>query len=971
MADNNVASSSMNQPPKKKRAQDPPLPPDAGQRPIQLQRRRVWRACENCRRKKIKCDGAEPVCSQCAAGGAACTWLQTKDRAALSRHYVQELEARLMHMEEVFKQVAPIVELIEKSPNGGQAPIEGIVEALRRQNGVSQPQPLRSQHRSFPSRDSASSEHSGSPLPKSPSVTSSKEEDEVSEAFGQLALDEHGHLRWIGGSSTMSLVQSFRALTSSPLHRVSPAEDDPQSPGPSANKLYFPASVFFGKVHALPGPEEVEYPDRDLADKLVDAYFHRLHFLLPVVDKTSFLTAYKNLMDLRHDVNVVRAQTPFIALVFAVFACASRVVDDPRLNDEDDGGLGMVYYERSLILHYISHPLIQIAHVQCIVLLSSFLCAVNCLPQAWLLVGQAVRMSQDLGLHRSTRHVNMTALEKHVRRKVFWSVYSLDRMLAMALGRPLGIEDSDCDAEYPFEFDDEELPEFFAGSIIQKSQPSLVVGFIALCDLYRIAGRVCRQIYSIDSFREHLETQKVQELTEQAASLDAELVEWCNRLPATFKSAPTNDAQVTMGAVLCSHYYSILTTLHRNFLPLKGSQFAGLASSLKAVHTARSCIRLAPSVKNVVPSSHHLAFFIQHLFSSAVIILLYAMHISDRDAANAAMAEAESCLGVVSSWEGTWPGARKCRELLSDLAITARDAINKGPVVARSQDASPFGGAMSPSSPTSQSSLQRSLSGRMFRAKHSRATSRDARERIRRRSLSLQGSRLSGPSGLARRAMSQKRAHDEMDPAEPGGPFSSSPHAFHRSFASAFAASNPQQAFPGSPRDTGSSSVERQVTFAQNSPVFGPSLPTLGDSNSVNFSYNLSGTPGNWSSPIQQDHDGIRNLSQDSDTSNASLPSYNPLAQGMMDQNVAAYGPTLDSLLGLQQPMAAQGDSFPSSSFDTAGLPFAGLDFIRNYTPGLYDTGQDGPWQGFDGAEFQYDPDLPFSFGEFTMNNER
>jgi hypothetical protein len=33
--------------------------------------------------------------------------------------------------------------------------------------------------------------------------------------------------------------------------------------------------------------------------------------------------------------------------------------------------------------------------------LSSFLCSVNCLPQAWLLVGQAVRTAQDLGLHVS------------------------------------------------------------------------------------------------------------------------------------------------------------------------------------------------------------------------------------------------------------------------------------------------------------------------------------------------------------------------------------------------------------------------------------------------------------------------------------------------------------------------------------------------------------------------------------------
>ena len=34
---------------KKKRVEDQPPPSDAGQRPIQLQRRRVWRACESCR----------------------------------------------------------------------------------------------------------------------------------------------------------------------------------------------------------------------------------------------------------------------------------------------------------------------------------------------------------------------------------------------------------------------------------------------------------------------------------------------------------------------------------------------------------------------------------------------------------------------------------------------------------------------------------------------------------------------------------------------------------------------------------------------------------------------------------------------------------------------------------------------------------------------------------------------------------
>jgi hypothetical protein len=41
----------------------------------------------------------------------------------------------------------------------------------------------------------------------------------------------------------------------------------------------------------------------------------------------------------------------FISLIFAVFACGSRFVDDERLNIDakgakSDEGMGMVYYER-------------------------------------------------------------------------------------------------------------------------------------------------------------------------------------------------------------------------------------------------------------------------------------------------------------------------------------------------------------------------------------------------------------------------------------------------------------------------------------------------------------------------------------------------------------------------------------------------------------------------------------------------
>lgn len=117
----------------------------------------------------------------------------------------------------------------------------------------------------------------------------------------------------------------------------------------------------------------------------------------------------------------------FVSVVFAVFACAARFVDDPRLTDgvtAEEGGVGMIYYERcvvwpqrlrssvdmlqsAMILYYIGNTQgnTQLAQVQAFVLLASFLCSVNCLPQAWLMVGQAVRTAQDLGLHVSSSFI--------------------------------------------------------------------------------------------------------------------------------------------------------------------------------------------------------------------------------------------------------------------------------------------------------------------------------------------------------------------------------------------------------------------------------------------------------------------------------------------------------------------------------------------------------------------------------------
>lgn len=177
--------------------------------------------------------------------------------------YVQELEARLMHMESLFTQITPVLEQLGPLADG--APVSSAIPL----GSVSSDQIVPAVPAALLSLASRGQQQSSEP--STPNTI--KAEEDVAESFGDLALDEYGHMRWIGGSSIMSLIQSFKALASSPLHRISPMDEDPHAPGPSVNKLYFPAAVFFGKIRALPCPEEVEYPQRDLADKLVSVPF--------------------------------------------------------------------------------------------------------------------------------------------------------------------------------------------------------------------------------------------------------------------------------------------------------------------------------------------------------------------------------------------------------------------------------------------------------------------------------------------------------------------------------------------------------------------------------------------------------------------------------------------------------------------------------------------------------------------------
>lgn len=184
-----------------------------------------------------------------------------------------------------------------------------------------------------------------------------------------------------------------------------------------------------------------------------------------------------------------------------------------------------------------------------------------------------------------------------------------------------------------------------------------------------------------------------------------------------------------MGAVLCSSWYAIRITLHRNFLPIKRDAHPppNSSSASKAVSAARSCIFLASSIKSVIPPSHHLAFFIQYLFSSAVIILLCAVHATEEGAAAQAMREAQNCLSALEELEGVWPGATKCKELLSELSTVAIDTMQSEAAKKAQQPSSSFHPPMIHPPAPSLAHLPSSVAGSLISSEFSRPSHRKHR----------------------------------------------------------------------------------------------------------------------------------------------------------------------------------------------------------------------------------------------------
>jgi hypothetical protein len=140
-----------------------------------------------------------------------------------------------------------------------------------------------------------------------------------------------------------------------------------------------------------------------------------------------------------------------------------------------------------------------------------------------------MRTSIDLGMHREAHYLTLTPYQAELRRRLFWSVYMLDRVIAISLGRPVNLSDQDIDVKLPLDVNDTVTDNEHIASLLAKAhseeQPTTrtkptttLTMWTELLKLKRIESQIQCHIYRVD--------RSIESLCPEVAPLLKRLEEW-------------------------------------------------------------------------------------------------------------------------------------------------------------------------------------------------------------------------------------------------------------------------------------------------------------------------------------------------------------------------------------------------------------------------------------------------------------
>ncbi|KAI1497669.1 Ctf1 transcription factor [Biscogniauxia marginata] len=421
--------------------------------------------------------------------------------------------------------------------------------------------------------------------------------------FTRAPITEAGRVAFLGESSNLTLLVHDRQGASDVVHYPLP-----ENVRGSRARLTELDNIEIDILHQRGA---FLLPPRSLCDELIDAYFRWVHPIVPVINRTRFMRQYRD-----------PKNPPSLLLLQAVLLAGSRVCNNPQLMDANGSTTpaALTFYKRAKALYDANYEDDRVTIVQSLLLMGWYWEGPEDVTKNvfyWTRVATIV--AQGSGMHRSVESSQLSKADKRLWKRIWWTLFTRDRSVAVALGRPCNINLDDSDVEMLTEDDFiEDEPDNASGFAPDPVHAHFFLQYVKLCE---IMGLVLSQQYSVASKGRR---QNAIDLTHS----DMALADWLQNCPKTvYWEMPRHHF---WSALLHSNYYTALCLLHRAHMPPNNNSSARFPddSSYPSRNIAFQAAGMITSIIENLSAHDELrycpAFVVYSLFS-ALIMHVYQM----------------------------------------------------------------------------------------------------------------------------------------------------------------------------------------------------------------------------------------------------------------------------------------------------------------------------------------------------------
>ncbi|KAM4064754.1 fungal specific transcription factor [Hirsutella rhossiliensis] len=572
-----------------------------------FRRQRASRACETCHARKVRCDAASlgVPCTNCVAFQIECRIPTPKRKKTQNTGSQNGKDSDSDHdgPDERQRRTTPA----------------GVATAYPRAPTVS---------------------HTSDGTPSSSRTEAQARQDEIDSGtylnlvmkpqFTRAPITEAGRVAFLGESSNLTLLVHDRQGSSDVVHYPLP-----ENVRGSRARLTELDNVEIDILHQRGA---FLLPPRSLCDELIDAYFKWVHPIVPVINRARFMRHYRD-----------PKNPPSLLLLQAVLLAGSRVCTNAQLMDANGSTTpaALTFYKRAKALYDANYEDDRVTIVQSLLLLGWYWEGPEDVTKNvfyWSRVATIV--AQGSGMHRSVEQSQLSKSDKRLWKRIWWTLFTRDRSVAVALGRPVHINLDDADVEMLTEDDFiEDEPDRTSEFPPDSVHVQFFLQYVKLCE---IMGLVLSQQYSVASKGRQ---RNAIDLTHS----DMALADWLQNCPkSVYWEMPRHHF---WSALLHSNYYTTLCLLHRAHMPPSGSSRFPSDSTYPSRNIAFQAAAMITSIVENLAAHDELrycpAFIVYSLFS-ALIMHVYQMRSPVPSIQQVTQDRLRSCMQAMKEVSRVW-----------------------------------------------------------------------------------------------------------------------------------------------------------------------------------------------------------------------------------------------------------------------------------------------------------------------------